>query len=168
MVKAALDPLVNKTLNIRLFHSVENVSDLRKKIMSGQLECCLVNPKLIVDPFQLVVAANKALTAKNRTTKTIFTEILFNLSVSKHITKSLQQFGITDDCRDLLVVTVGDDDSRVLSEIKGTEVELGALEEIRDLGAVKKAYKIGPEEGATSTIVDSVVSRIATKDFISH
>ncbi|XP_044252840.1 EKC/KEOPS complex subunit Tprkb-like [Tribolium madens] len=168
MIKTALDPLVNKNINIRLFRNVDNVSDLRKKVISGQLECCFINPKLIVDPFQIVVATNKALIAESRTTKTIFTEILFNLSVSKHITKSLQQFGITDDCKDLLVVTVEDDDSGIISEIKGKEVELRALEEIRDLNAIKKEYKIGLNEEKTTTILDSVVSRVATKDFISY
>lgn len=168
MVKTALDPVSKTNINIHLFRNVENVSDLHKKIMSGQLGCCFINPKLIVDPFQLVIAANKALVAENRTTKTIFTEILFNLSISKNITRSLQQFGITNECNDLLVVTIVDDDSEIILEIKGEEVELGELQEIRDLNAVRKAYKIGPNEEKTTTILDSVVSRIATKDFVSY
>jgi hypothetical protein len=60
---------VKSDLNIRLFRNVENVAELRKQIMTGQWQCCLVNPKFILDPFQLVIAANKALTSESRTTK---------------------------------------------------------------------------------------------------
>ncbi|CAH1376847.1 unnamed protein product [Tenebrio molitor] len=171
MVTAKLDPIVKSDLNIRLFRNVENVAELRKQIMTGQWQCCLVNPKFILDPFQLVIAANKALTSESRTTKTIFTEILFNLSISKNITKSLQQFGINDDCKDLLVVTIveGNGESGgVFSDIIGEEVDLEMLEQISDLTAIKKAYKIGSNEEKSTTLLDSIVSRIATKDFISH
>lgn len=168
MVIATLDPIVKSQIDIKLFSNVTNTPELRKKVMSGTLQCCLVNPKLILDPFQVIIAANKALTVENRTTKTVFTEILFNLSISKNITQSLQRFGVTDESKDVLVITVDDNESKTVSEIEGDEVDLKELEEIQDLNAIKKIYKIGPNEEKNTTLLDSVVSRIATKDCVAH
>ncbi|XP_063915823.1 EKC/KEOPS complex subunit Tprkb-like [Zophobas morio] len=168
MTTVALDPTVELPLTVQLYRNVKNVPELRQKVIAGQIKCCFINPKYILDPFQLIVAANKALTCENRITKTVFTEILYNLSISKNITRSLQQFGITDDCRDLLVVMVGGESDGAAAQIDGEEADLGVLEEIRDLGAIRKAYKIKELEEKNTTLLDSVVSRIATKDFIVH
>lgn len=168
-----LDSSTKAQLKIKLYRGVKNVKDLKQKLVKGELKCCIIKPSLIYDPFQIVVAANKALTSEKLTTKTIFTEILFNLSISKHITKSLQTFSVGDDDDNLLVVTLSNDDENdsdesVYKEIDGEEVELSNLRNFSDLDEIKKVYKISEKETISVPFVDSIVSRIATKDFLSH
>ncbi|XP_018566386.1 EKC/KEOPS complex subunit TPRKB [Anoplophora glabripennis] len=167
-----LDYSTKAQLEIRLYQKVKNMKDLKRKLTKGQLKCCIIKPSLIYDPFQVVVAANKALTAEKLTTKTIFTEILFNLSISKHITKSLQTFSVGDDDENLLVVTLADgddgEDESIYNAIDGEEVELSNLRSFSDMNEIKKVYKISEKETLNVPFVDSIVSRIATKDFLSH
>lgn len=168
-----LDSSTNTQLKIKLYQKVKNVKKLKQKLVRGQLKCCIIKPSLIYDPFQILVAANKALTSEKITTKTIFTEILFNLSISKHITKSLQTFSVGDDDDNLLVVTLGNNDEKdgdesVYNEIDGEEIELSNLKDFSDLEEIKKVYKISEKETTSVPFVDSIVSRIATKDFLSH
>ncbi|KAJ8928342.1 hypothetical protein NQ314_019072 [Rhamnusium bicolor] len=167
-----LDPITKSQIQMKLFQNVENVKDLRKKLMNGQLKCCIIKPALIFDPFQIVIAANKALTAEKLTTKSIFTEVLFNLSLSKNITKSLQTFGIDDKDKHLLIVTFSREGEKnnddVYKEIVGEELNLSDLTNFSDLNAIKKTYKISEKEHEEIPLIDSIVSRIATKDFLSH
>ncbi|KAF2879078.1 hypothetical protein ILUMI_27087 [Ignelater luminosus] len=166
-----LSAATNATIRIKLFKNVKNVPHLRKQIISGALKCCIIKPNLIVDPFQIVVAANKALTANKMTTRTMFAEILFNLSISKNITQSLQKFGIDDNEKDIIVVVIDKGDfsdkvHEVYEQIKGEEVDILCLKDLTDLKEVKKAYKLSDTEYEKLSILDSVVSRIATKDCI--
>ncbi|KAJ8916101.1 hypothetical protein NQ315_004467 [Exocentrus adspersus] len=167
-----LDLRTNAQLQIKIYRNIKNVKNLKQKLISGELKCCMIKPSLIYDPFQIAVAANKALASAKLITKTIFSEILFNLSVSKHITRSLQTFGIDDNDENILVVTIsqnGEDNSEsVYSQIDGEEVELSQLKNLSDLDNIKNVYKISEKESLTIPLIDSIVSRIATKDFLSH
>lgn len=166
-----LDPEISSKLVLRLYRNVKNIQELRKKLFSNQISCCIIKPTLIYDPFQIVVAANKALIAEKLTTKSIYTEILFNLSISKNITQSLQKFGIDENGSDLLIAVInksdesnGNDD--LYSNINGDQCDLSELNKIHDLNEIKKAYKITEIESKDNCILDSVVSRIAAKDVL--
>ncbi|XP_030760442.1 EKC/KEOPS complex subunit TPRKB-like [Sitophilus oryzae] len=164
-----LDDATQSIITMQLFENVKNTSELRKKAMSGKLECCLIKSNLIFDPFQVVVAANKALTHKKRTTKSNYTEILFNLSLSSNITQSLQTFGVADSDTNILVVVISkknDTDSakEIFSEIDGDILDISELSCINDRLAIKKLYKISDVEYHNIDLLDSIVSRIATKD----
>ncbi|CAH1972992.1 unnamed protein product [Acanthoscelides obtectus] len=164
-----LDEDSETRIDIKLFKDVENIKSLKQRLMKGELNCCIVKPTLIVDPFQIVVAANKALISEKRTTKSVFTEILFNLSISKNITNSLKTFGIEDSDKHILVVIVnekGEDNSKICSEIHGEELELMQLKNFSDVKAIQKVYKIHEDELSNVPLLDSVVSRIAVKDFL--
>lgn len=166
-----LSASTNATIRIKLFKDVKNVPHLRKQIISGDLKCCIIKPNLIVDPFQIVVAANKALVAEKMTTRTVYAEILFNLSISKNITQSLQKFGIDDNEEDILVVVIDKGDSsnevdKVYEQIEGEETDILCLKDLTDLKEVRKAYKLSDIECERLSVLDSVVSRIATKDCI--
>lgn len=167
-----LDFSTKAQLKIKLYQKVKNVKKLKHKLVKGELKCCIIKPSLIYDPFQIIVAANKALTAEKLTTKTIFTEILFNLSISKHISKSLQTFSVDVEDENLLVVTLADSDGckdeSVYDIIDGEEIELTNLRNFSDVDEIKKVYKISDTETLSVPFVDSIVSRIATKDFLSH
>lgn len=166
-----LDPAVDSTLVIKLFDNVKNMSTLKQKILSGSFECCLIKPDLILDPFQIAVAANKALVAEKLTTRTVYSEILFNLSVSKNITQSLQTFGINDNMTRVLaaVIVRNEEESKentVYKEIDGEEVSLSKLKDFNDVAAIQKLYKLSKLETENS-LLESIVSKIATKELIT-
>ncbi|KAB0793943.1 hypothetical protein PPYR_13563 [Photinus pyralis] len=161
----------NSTIKMKLYRNVKNVAELRQKILNRTLDCCITKPSLIVDPFQVVVAANKAVVAEKLTTKSIYSEILFNLSISKNITQSLQKFGIDDKEREILVVVVerpndGNDCEVVFRQIDGEEIDVSRLEELANLQEIKKVYKLSDLEFEHLPMLNSVVSRIAGKEFL--
>ncbi|XP_050310882.1 EKC/KEOPS complex subunit TPRKB-like [Anthonomus grandis grandis] len=164
-----LDPITKTRIKMRLYQNVENTPELRKKILGGELRCCIVKPELVYDPLQVTVAANKALTNKKQTTKSVFTEILFNLSPSTNISQSLLKFGINDQDKNLLVVTLEKEGEARLSEevfsaIQGSPLDILHLGCLSDVGAIRKLYKITDKEHESVNLIDSVVSRIALKE----
>ncbi|XP_029666968.1 EKC/KEOPS complex subunit TPRKB-like [Formica exsecta] len=158
-----------------LFTDVTNVSEIREKVVTGELRCCMVKASLIIDAFQAVVAANKVvLNAKqNRLiTKTIYTEILFYLSMSKKISRALTEFGIDDSDKNILVILIhklGEEQSmleEILGSIKGERVPISRIQEFTDVNLVKKTYKIDKDELRVSSLINAIVSRISCKDFM--
>ncbi|XP_066245112.1 EKC/KEOPS complex subunit TPRKB-like [Euwallacea similis] len=167
-----LDPSTGKTLKMQLYENVKNTIDLRKQIMNGELQCTIIKPELICDPFQVVIAANKTLTSKKRTTKSIFTEMLYNLSPSSNISQSLLKFGVDDKSTSLLVVTLENNGSKsdlemsdnIFALVKGNILDISELGCTSDIHAIRKIYKISDAEYHNVDLLDSVVSRIAVKE----
>lgn len=158
-----------------LFADITNVSEIREKLVTGELRCCVVKASLIIDAFQAVVAANKVvLNAKqNRLiTKTIYTEILFYLSMSKKISRALTEFGINDSDKNILVILLHKPDEEqsmleeILGSIKGERVPISRIQEFADVNLVKKIYKIEKDELRVSSLINAIVSRISCKDFM--
>lgn len=166
-----LDSITKAEVQIHLYKNVKNVPEVREKILKGELKCCALKPSLIYSPFQIVVAANKAVCAEKTTTKSIYTEILYNLSITKNISKSLQTFGIHDKDTEIILVTInkiGEEEAIIGEQIHGEEVQLSELHKFSDINAIKKLYKITDRESNFTSLEDSIVNRIATKDFLLH
>lgn len=168
-----LDPETKMHCTLHLFKNVENTAEIREKVISGDLACCILKPTYIVDPFQIVIAANKAAinqSCNRLITKNKSTEILFYLSMTKNISKSLKDFGASDNDKDLLVVTIHEPEQQdslskmIVDNIKGERVSLEELKESTNLEVAKRYYKIDNEELNVSTCTDSIISRIACKD----
>ncbi|XP_017755112.1 PREDICTED: EKC/KEOPS complex subunit TPRKB-like [Eufriesea mexicana] len=172
----SLDPETEMFCSLYLFKNVQNSDEIRKKVMDGTLSCSIIKAALVVDPLQIIIAANKAaINAKMNqlTTKSIYTEILFNLSISKNISRILTEFGISDKDENILIVLMHKKcDKKSMSEIlmdsiKGERISISRLFEFTDFELVKKIYKIEKDELDISTFTNSIVSRISCKDFIS-
>lgn len=163
-----LDARTETCVKMQLYENVRNAAELRALLVSGQLQCCLVKPQLIVAPLQVAVAANKALGARKRTTKSPFTEILFNLSPSTNISQSLLKFGIEDSSDSLLLLTLqgpGFEESEApFGRVQGCPIDISELGCLSDVAAIRKTYKIGDVEYQNVALLDSVVSRIASKE----
>lgn len=171
-----LDPETKMHCTLYLFKNVKNTAEVKKKVISGDLACCFLKPTCIVDPFQIIIAANKAAINENCNqliTRNKFTETLFYLSITKNISKSLSDFGINDNDTNILVVTIHKIDDQesiskmIIDNIKGERISLEELKELNNLELVQKYYKIDKEELIVSTYTDSIISRIACKDFSS-
>lgn len=173
--RVELDRETGLYCSLYLFTDVTNITEIREKVVSGKLRCCVVKASLIIDPFQTVVAANKvALNAKqNRLiTKTMYTEILFYLSISKKISRALTEFGIDDSDKNILVILIHELDEEqcmseeVLGSIEGERVPISRMQEFADMNLVIKTYKIDKDELRVSSLLNAIVSRISSKEFM--
>ncbi|XP_028032331.1 EKC/KEOPS complex subunit TPRKB-like [Bombyx mandarina] len=168
-----LDPETKTTLKIYLYKNVQNIEEIRNLVTNGEWNCAIIKPSLILDPFQVAVAANRAVVAaklSTMVTRTVFGEILYNLSLTKNITQSLSKFGI-EKSHDLLVcfLVTNEIDCRpeILPEIKGEQCSITELCNFTNLKDVKSVYKLNnlkSDEG----LLDIIVSRMTTKNFVSY
>ncbi|KAK3871843.1 hypothetical protein Pcinc_009301 [Petrolisthes cinctipes] len=165
------------TCHVVLFTEVENAAELRQLIMKGQVEASLVKPEMVVDVFPVVVAANKAVrsqAAKKMVTRSVFSEILFNLSPTKNITESLKTFGLGDSDKSVLAVVLeGSEEAqtgrmeKLMTQIKGQVTDLIHLSSLTDEKRVRELYKIPDPELTVSSLSEAVVSRVACKEFFT-
>ena len=175
---------------IMLFKNVKNSSDLHSAIMQGKIPCAMIKPSLIAHPLQIAVSTKKALVAKHINddvtsvskqkglmTKSLFTEILYNLAPTKNIAESLKIYGLGIDDTEILVVFVRDSlpesdyvllKEKVLSQIVGEQVadlfdKEHGLPSFTNWELISKVHKLKSITNKEN-IIDILVSRSATKD----
>ncbi|XP_010753372.2 EKC/KEOPS complex subunit TPRKB [Larimichthys crocea] len=155
-----------------LFKEVKNAAELRQSAVAGKISGALINPTMLLNPFQVLVAANKAVnlekTGKMKT-RSLYSEIIFNLSPTNNISEAFKRFGISDGDDSVLVVLVHNkDESQLLSDITaavdGRQVPVEDISSLSDQTKIKKLYKITPQEEKCGTLLDAVVCRMAIKD----
>lgn len=155
-----------------LFKEVRNAAELRQSAVAGKINGALINPTMLVNPFQVLVAANKAVnlqkTGKMKT-RSLYSEIIFNLSPTNNISEAFKRFGISDGDDSVLVVLIhNEDESQLLSDItgrvNGQQVPVEDVSSLSDHAKIKKLFKVTPQEEKCGTLLDAVVCRMATKD----
>ncbi|KAK5602557.1 hypothetical protein CRENBAI_008997 [Crenichthys baileyi] len=156
-----------------LFKSVKNAAELKQKAVEGKINGALINPTMLVSPFQVLVAANKAFhlhSIGNMKTRSLNSEIIFNLSPTNSISEAFKRFGISDrDDSALLVVVHGKDDelqavSDIMAMVDGQQLPVDEVSSLSDLEKIRKLYKVTPQEETCGTLLDAVVCRMAIKD----
>lgn len=163
----------DETLVLMLFTNVTNIDEIKAKLTTSTppfSNCTILNYKFIVDPFQILIAANKAVVAKNANTlitKSLSTELLFNLSISENITASLNKFGYSSNDQHHLLLAVFEKDPQIIqaisSQIVGTHEPIKNLSNFSDFEAVKQSYDVADEHLATSSLINLIVTKIACK-----
>ncbi|XP_034019272.1 EKC/KEOPS complex subunit TPRKB [Thalassophryne amazonica] len=155
-----------------LFKEVKNTTELRKSAVEGQLNAALINPTTLVNPFQVLVATNKAVHLQKMgkmKTRSLYSEIIFNLSPTNNISEAFKRFGISDGDNAVLVVLVHNkEESQLLSDIRakvnGQQVPVEDVSSLSDLAKIKKLYKVTPQEEKCGTLLDGIITRMAIKD----
>lgn len=168
-----LDPDTKTKLKIYLFQNVQNVELIRNNIVQGVWSCAAIKPQLIVEPFQVAVATNRAVLAQKQNamvTRTVFSEILYNLSLSKNISQSLNKFGIEKDTNLLicfLVTEESDASKEILPQIEGESLHMSDLRKFTCKKTLNSVYKLNNLQ-SDQDLTDVIVSRMVTKNFVTH
>eukprot|EP00240_Pyramimonas_obovata_P007390 CAMPEP_0118935438 /NCGR_PEP_ID=MMETSP1169-20130426/15644_1 /TAXON_ID=36882 /ORGANISM="Pyramimonas obovata, Strain CCMP722" /LENGTH=173 /DNA_ID=CAMNT_0006878479 /DNA_START=94 /DNA_END=615 /DNA_ORIENTATION=+ len=161
-----------RKLTVLTFKDVTNSGVLLKQIIAGNLgvEASFFNASLIPDITPIIAAANKALFAESRgklVTRTLYSEIIFNVSGSKHITETLKRWGISESSTGLVVAKFDATPAElqiIRDSVKGSEIDNADVGQLMDLKATKKAYHIADPELQVGSLTDAILTRIAVRD----
>lgn len=162
----------DETLMLMLFSCVQNIEEIKSKLTNSTppfSNCTMLNYKLILDPFQILIAANKAVVSKHNgalITKSLSTELLFNLSISDNITASLNKFGYASNDQHLLLAVFSSNSqtiSTIVSEVQGTLEPITSLSNYYDIEAVKKSYEVAESHSLDGSLLNLIVTKIACK-----
>ncbi|CAH1783607.1 unnamed protein product, partial [Owenia fusiformis] len=158
---------------IALYKDVENSKQLRNMIMDGAVEAALIKPSQIIDKTQLLSAANIAVhlhSCNKKITRNVHSEVLYSLSPTKQITNSFKTFGIQDNDSELVAVVIHERDvdiDGILAPIDGTRIDIDEISNYTNETSIKKTYKVTEPELHIGTLLDAVLTRMATKNIIS-
>ncbi|KAF9340057.1 hypothetical protein BGZ91_003642 [Linnemannia elongata] len=160
-------------IHMACFTAVKNAPDLKEKLQNQDksLTFAIVESNLIMDVFQLLLAATKA-AHDNETgklaTQTISSEIIYNLSPSKNIAESLKRFGITEDTTSLIAVKIGGNPDEIIEEmsrtVDGNLVSFSKLDQEKDMTKLRQYYKIDPKVTEDKEILNWIIGAIAMKN----
>ncbi|XP_060745659.1 EKC/KEOPS complex subunit TPRKB [Tachysurus vachellii] len=157
-----------------LFKDVKNCAELKKMAMEGKIAGALINPSVVLDPFQTLLAANKAVHVQmigKMKTRSLYSEIIFNLSPTNNISEAFKRFGISENDNAVLIVLVHNKEEAcnkddILSKVDGQQIPADQISSLSDLAKIKKLYKLAPQEEKCGSVLDAVVCRMAAKDVV--
>lgn len=160
------------TVTQLLFKDVKNATELRKMAVNGEIKGALINPSMVVDAFQILVAANKAVHLHKigkMKTRSLYSEIIFNLSPTNNISEAFKRFGVSDSDSAVHIVLVHNKEENlnvddIISKVDGQQIPVDQVSELMDAAKIKKLYKVAPQEEKCGSLLDAVVCRMATKD----
>lgn len=155
------------TAYIFLYHTVKNARALQET--SALFNSCLIDPSMVSSVQHLLCGVNKAiynLKEKRMKTMNLFTEILYCLSPSSSVRRSVEVFGIKDLSSELLVVCFEPSDAEVLeSAIAGELAPFETLANYANFEKIRTEFGIKEEElGIDRNMTPAIYSRLAAKD----
>ena len=138
-----------------VFDGVQNMRQVKGKVTEGKVAASLVSPRLLCHTLPLLIAIEKSIQSRKigkMITRTIFTEVLYNLSFTKNITESLKTFGVKEDETSFLAVLFNDDNEDDGSaDEKGDKMnDLKQIVEFSDLITGGSFWKIRTSDRACS------------------
>ncbi|XP_048585022.1 EKC/KEOPS complex subunit Tprkb isoform X2 [Nematostella vectensis] len=131
-------------VSLAMFKDVTNCKELRQAAIDGNIEAALLKPKMLINPLQVLLAAHKAIHNNKMDklkTKTLYSEIIFNLSPTNNISDSFRKFGLADGDDSVLIATISSDAqkmSSVTAFVQGNRVPVNTLSTSADREFIKK------------------------------
>ncbi|KAK9467497.1 kinase binding protein CGI-121-domain-containing protein [Lipomyces arxii] len=178
----SLPQFPSSTIYISLYTGITNASTIRTELLGGNTKYAyaFVDPRTILSLTHLLSSVYRALTDNSADllrTRTLHSELVFDLSPNMNIADSLRRFGLKDDSDSVLVLKVDDaadakSDERkqrtfaAMDEIvEGTRVAVSDTEiaKLTDLELVRKNYKVSQgisltDTGYATTVVTGAVA----------
>ncbi|GJJ72398.1 EKC/KEOPS complex subunit CGI121/TPRKB [Entomortierella parvispora] len=160
-------------IHLACFTGVRNAADLKERlqVQDKSLTFAMVESNLIMDVFQILLAATKAAQDNESgklKTQTLSSEIVYNLSPTNNIAESLKRFGITEDTTSLIAVKIGGDPDEVLEDmsntVDGNLISFSKLDQEKDMEKLRKFYKIDPKVTDDKAILNWIIGGIAMKN----
>merc|ERR1711931_63808 len=153
-----------------LLDNVTNTKQLLQLLLKGELNCALLNTTYLPDIFPVLVASTKSVHShlnNSMKTKSIHTELLYNLSPTSSISTALKTLGIKGQETSVLVVCLHKGESNiadVVDKVDGEVRDIGELGNYSSSEHIRKLYGVTDAELQIGTYSDAVTLRIATKD----
>ncbi|KAI8801357.1 kinase binding protein CGI-121-domain-containing protein [Cladochytrium replicatum] len=164
-------------MHIVLFRNVKNADALRKRVIAADPaipDCVLVNAALVVDVFQVQTAATRAFLAQRQNTmktKTLLSEVLYNISPLFGISESLKTIGLSKSTTAILAVMFAENEpldkfQSLASCIDGTPSPVYELELERDTLQIAKLFNLDQTlSKSPDRLLELVVGTIALKNY---
>jgi len=159
-------------LHVYLFDRVTNAEEILSKLLAGELNAALINPTMVYSLYVLQIAAHKALFSESYNslaTKSIHSELVYNLSGSRNMKDTFSKFGMQKNLDSVLVAVfdAGDVQIKEIFElIKGSELPLENLEKFTQEDIIRKTYSISTQEakqGDKQNLERAILNAIALK-----
>uniref|UniRef100_A0A7S0BN12 EKC/KEOPS complex subunit CGI121 n=1 Tax=Rhodosorus marinus TaxID=101924 RepID=A0A7S0BN12_9RHOD len=171
MLRRLLD---GTSVELMMYSDVKNSSSIKSKLMSGKLDCAVFDRHLVMEVFQVMVAAQMAYqrySTGKAACRTMHAEVLYCLSAMKSISNVFATFGLDGSQRELLIVvinphkTIVDEIQRSIDGKEVSDIER-SLSTGYDEARIKEVYKISDTELHAGPLLDAVLSRMASKSFL--
>lgn len=155
-----------------LFENVTNSSGLKQRLeeQDPTLNCTFVNAAMVINSFHALLAVNRAVLSEQRNkmkTHSLQSEIIFDFSHTTNITKTLAQFGMQDQVKNVLAIVVGgtavEAESSMKKYVQGEMVSIDHLNTVRDLALIEQVYQIKDQSQQPDRILELVAGSMALK-----
>ncbi|KAI8976974.1 kinase binding protein CGI-121-domain-containing protein [Pilobolus umbonatus] len=159
-------------VHIALFQNVTNSAQLKQRLEEQDvtLGCTLVNAAMVMNRFHVLLAINKAVRDEQLNklkTHNIYSEIIFDFSPTTNIAKTLAQFGMQDNMRHVIGITLGgapaEAEVTLKKAIHGEMVPFDQLNLVRDLRLIEEIYRTGDQSQQSDKIMPLVTGAMALK-----
>lgn len=143
-----------------------------KEMLKSDLKLTVVNPKYILNFDHLNHAVFKTLYFSSRQqmkTKSIYTELLFNLSPNKSITDALKTFGVEECDKAALFVIFGAPEKasdKISETVKGTLIRFREIGGVNCIFDIKKLYSVQNHVQEIDDIFRVIVTKMTARDVL--
>ena len=165
------DVATTARLAVWTFANVTNAGEVRAALLSGELDCAVMNARAVAGMACLKLAAYRAIVARARgalVTRAVHSELVISMSPNRHISEAFRRFG-GDEKSDALVLckfdSTDEDTEKITNAVRGDCVAFDARPAV-DEASLRKWYKVHENELELGSLEDAVLSRIAIRDVI--
>jgi len=161
------------TAEIQYFSNVTNVEEICEAVRSGNVQAAVLDASLVCSRSALNLAVYKAQQSKKDSSmksRSVFVEIILELSGEKNVSKALKVFGAKPESIHLIFISlVNKNDASAIDfhpNVDGTEeLDLdSAFSKYSDIDRIKKIYDVTENELQIGSLEDAILFRIGVRD----